>query len=152
MTTDTTERRIELPKPLYAAAGAGELAYQRLRRLPEFAVRTMRTASQTAEQLRARLGEEGDLADRLRATASRGTALGKERAARAKQRASASYQELVARGERVVATRLGARERDEASQVEVIVGPVSRDERPSAQSGGQAAPDQPTGEAGSDQS
>lgn len=98
MTTDTTERRIELPKPLYAAAGAGELAYQRLRRLPEFAVRTMRTASQTAEQLRARLGEEGDLADRLRATASRGTALVKERAARAQQRASASYQELVARG------------------------------------------------------
>lgn len=135
----TSNRRMELPKPIYAAAGAGELAYRRLRKLPEMAVRTVRTAGQTAEQLRVRLGEEGDLADRLRATAQRGTAVVKERAARAQQRATSGYQELVARGERVMATRLGTGENGEGGRVEVIVGPVRRGERP----GGQAS-EQPT--------
>jgi len=34
-TTDETSATTRLPKPLYAVAGAGELAYRRLRTLPE---------------------------------------------------------------------------------------------------------------------
>lgn len=133
MTSTTNKRRTELPKPLYAVAGAGDLAYQGLRRLPGMAART-------AEQLRERLGEEGDLTNRIRVTAQRGTEVVRERAARAQQRATTGYRELVARGERVVATRMGEQDPQEG-QVEVIVGPVSRDERPGA-----AADEQPKSE------
>jgi len=47
--------RAELPAAVYAAAGAGDLAYQRLRKLPEATARTLRTAGQTAAALRERL-------------------------------------------------------------------------------------------------
>ena len=54
MTRSKTEVRAkaELPDAVYAAAGASDLAYKRLRHLPEATARTLRTAGQTAGALR----------------------------------------------------------------------------------------------------
>jgi heparin binding hemagglutinin HbhA len=107
MTTSTTTRKI--PTPLYAAAGAGDLAYQQLRKLP----------AQVA-QLRARVEElrpavtdvvaetnlRADLtvaADRLRDAARRNTSSLLAGAQVAQDKAFAVYTELVNRGEKVVA-------------------------------------------------
>lgn len=107
MTTSTTTRKI--PTPLYAAAGAGDLAYEQLRKLP----------AQVA-QLRARVEElrpavtdavadtklRADL-DRLRGAALRNaeSILSNAQAGAqvAQDRALAVYSELVNRGEKVVA-------------------------------------------------
>jgi heparin binding hemagglutinin HbhA len=108
VTTKTTTRKI--PTPLYAAAGAGDLAYQQLRKLP----------AQVA-QLRARVEElrpavagavsdgnlRGDL-EKLRETARRNAATflatAQQGAQVAQVRAVAVYTDLVARGEKVVST------------------------------------------------
>jgi len=107
MTTSTTTRKI--PTPLYAAAGAGDLAYQQLLKLP----------AQVA-QLRARVEElrpavtdavadtnlRADLtvaADRLRDVARRNTVSLLAGAQVAQDKAVAVYTELVNRGEKVVA-------------------------------------------------
>ncbi|MGI5246953.1 hypothetical protein [Dactylosporangium sp. CA-139066] len=108
MTTKTTTRKI--PTPLYAAAGAGDLAYQRLRKLPE-----------QVAQLRARVEElrpattDGTLRtdlNRLRGMARRNAAsfLASAQAGAqvAQDRALAVYTDLVARGEKVVNTARGA--------------------------------------------
>lgn len=103
MTTSTTTRKI--PTPLIAAAGAGDLAYEQLRKLP----------AQVA-QLRARVEElrpavtdvklRADL-DRLRGAARRNAesilANAQAGAQVAQDRAVAVYTELVHRGEKVVA-------------------------------------------------
>jgi heparin binding hemagglutinin HbhA len=107
MTTSTTTRKI--PTPLYAAAGAGDLSYEQLRKLP----------AQVA-QLRARVEElrpavtdavaetklRADL-DRLRGAAVRNAesilANAQAGAQVAQDRAVAVYTELVNRGEKVVA-------------------------------------------------
>lgn len=116
MTTNTTTKSTtrKIPNPLYAAAGAGDLAYEQLRKLP----------AQVA-QLRARVEElrpavagavsEGNLRtdlDRLRVLARRNAAhllssaqLG---AQVAQNRAMAVYSDLVARGEKVVTTARAA--------------------------------------------
>lgn len=122
--------RTDIPRPFYAAAGAGELAYQRLRRLPEAATRT-------ADELRARLAvPERDLAvelARLRESAQRGTATFMARAVGFQDRATASYQRLVARGERLVADRVGMTGGPAGpAEIEVEVGPVQPAERRSA--------------------
>ena len=107
MTTSTTTRKI--PTPLYAAAGAGDLAYEQLRKLP----------AQVA-QLRARVEElrptvtdavaetklRADL-DRLRGVALRNAEsilAGAQAGAQvAQDRALAVYTDLVNRGTKVVA-------------------------------------------------
>jgi heparin binding hemagglutinin HbhA len=121
--------KTELPAPLYAAAGAGELAYQKLRLLPDLAARTVRTAGQTAEELRRRLAtRERDLNTdwvRVRESAQRGTAVVVAKAATAQERAVTGYRNLVARGERVVNDRFGvATGQTEPARIEVEVGPV----------------------------
>ncbi|GGK29709.1 hypothetical protein GCM10010124_23060 [Pilimelia terevasa] len=85
MSTDTRNR---MPNPLYAAAGAGDLAFQQLRKRLPAAVDGIRDRATT---LRAR---SGDL-DHLRAEAR--TAF-----ATATVRAGEIYRDLVVRGERVV--------------------------------------------------
>jgi hypothetical protein len=120
-----------IPAPLYAAAGAGELAYEQLRKLPavvtelsgkaaagtvelrekaaattyelrEKAAATLRTANTTAATLRGRAAG-GDLdVDRLREAAARNAAAFVAGAQAAQERAVAVYGALVARGERVV--------------------------------------------------
>jgi heparin binding hemagglutinin HbhA len=117
--TDQTKTRF--PAPIYAAAGAGDLAYQQLRKLPavinEFSDRAaarLRTANETATSRATTLRETAttrattlreratatDL-DKLRSTAtSSAVAL----AQAAQERAVAVYTALVAHGERVVGT------------------------------------------------
>ncbi|HEX7746307.1 MAG TPA: hypothetical protein VF462_13725 [Micromonosporaceae bacterium] len=115
MTQPKTSR---IPAPLYAAAGAGDLAYRQLRRLPavvtdlsgkaadtttglrEKAAATLRTANTGARSLR-----RSDLEiERLREAAIRNAAVLLTRTHAAQERALAAYADLVARGERVVGT------------------------------------------------
>ncbi|MEH0931959.1 hypothetical protein [Micromonospora sp. CPCC 205558] len=114
-----------IPAPIYAAAGAGELAIEQLRKLPAMvgvlstrvvadlggravltgfelkqkATETLRTANETADL--AKLREVTDI-DKLRAAATRNAALVVAGAQVAQERAFAAYDALVARGERVV--------------------------------------------------
>ncbi|MFF0121411.1 hypothetical protein ACWD8I_09815 [Micromonospora arida] len=114
-----------IPAPIYAAAGAGELAIEQLRKLPavvgvlstrvvadlggravltgfelkQKATETLRTANETADL--AKLREVTDI-DKLRAAATRNAALVVAGAQVAQERAFAAYGALVARGERVV--------------------------------------------------
>jgi len=115
MTQPKTNR---IPAPLYAAAGAGDLAYRTLRRLPavvtdlgekaavtttelrEKAVSTLRTANTGARSLR-----RSDLEiERLREAAIRNATALLTRTHAAQERALAAYAGLVAHGERVVGT------------------------------------------------
>jgi hypothetical protein len=87
-TTSTTTRKI--PTPLYAAAGAGDLAYEQLRKLPaQVAQLSARAVSDTKQRV--------DL-ERLRARRNAESIL-----AGAQDRAVAVYTDLVSRGEKIVA-------------------------------------------------
>ena len=106
--TDQTDTRF--PAPLYAAAGAGDLAYQQLRKLPavvselsDRAVASLRTANDTANTTAASLKSTANATDfdKLRETA---TASAVAFAQAAQERALAVYTALVAHGERVVGT------------------------------------------------
>jgi heparin binding hemagglutinin HbhA len=108
MTEQQTKTRF--PAPLYAAAGAGDLAYQQLRKLPakvtelaDQAAASFKTANDTAATTAAGLREKAGTTDfdRLRETAAT-TAVSFAQAA--SDRALAVYTALVAHGERVVGT------------------------------------------------
>ncbi|MFC0528320.1 hypothetical protein [Phytohabitans kaempferiae] len=120
MTEQSKPTRI--PAPLYAAAGAGDLAYQQLRKLPAVvnelsgkaaagtvdirakAAATLRAANTTATSLRDRASNTDFDAERLRAVARRNAAAVVAGAHAAQERAIAFYGQLVAHGERVVGT------------------------------------------------
>ena len=89
MTTTQTKNRI--PTPLYAAAGAADLAYQKLRDLQ---------AKVTEQGIRP-AGRELDV-ERLRSVARRNAAAVVAGAQAAQEKAVALYTDLVARGEKVV--------------------------------------------------
>jgi len=124
MTTETNTKSTtrKIPNPLYAAAGAGDLAYEQLRKLP----------AQVA-QLRARVEEfrpatadtnlRTDL-DRLRGAARRNAATflasAQQGAQVAQDRALAVYTGLVSRGEKVISTARGAEAR-------VVVEPTTKE-------------------------
>lgn len=93
MTTGTksTETQKKYPAPVYAAAGAGDLAYRQLRKLP----------GKVAE-LRGRVGGTDVDVDRLRGAARRNAQAFVTGAQAAQERAQALYADLVARGEQVV--------------------------------------------------
>ena len=102
----TEQTKTRFPAPLYAAAGAGDLAYQQLRKLPavldELAVRVNEFSGQAgtkAAQLRDKAGT-ADI-DKIRDNAA---ASAIAFATTATERAVAAYTALVARGERVVGT------------------------------------------------
>jgi heparin binding hemagglutinin HbhA len=106
--TDQTKTRF--PAPLYAAAGAGDLAYQQLRKLPavinelsDRATASLRTANETANTRAAKLREQATVTDfdKLRDSAASGAVAF---AQAAQERAIAAYTALVARGEHVVGT------------------------------------------------
>jgi hypothetical protein len=103
MTTSTTTRKI--PTPLYAAAGAGDLAYEQLRKLPA-QVAQLRAR---AEELRPAVADTKLRVDleRLRGAARRNAesilANAQAGAQVAQDRALAIYSDLVNRGEKVVA-------------------------------------------------
>ena len=87
MPTTTTKTR-KYPAPLYAAAGAGDLAYQTLRTLP-------------AKLRGGNLDVNVDI-EKLRAAARRNAAAFVAGAQAAQEKAVALYTDLVARGEQVV--------------------------------------------------
>ena len=106
--TDQTKTRF--PAPLYAAAGAGDLAYQQLRKLPavinelsDRAAASLRNANETATARATELRERANTADfdKLRGTAASSAV---SLAHAAQERAIALYTALVAHGERVVGT------------------------------------------------
>jgi heparin binding hemagglutinin HbhA len=106
--TEPTKTRF--PAPLYAAAGAGDLAYQQLRKLPavltelsDRAAAQLRTVNETANTRATALREKASTADldRLRSNAASSAV---SLAQVAQERALAVYTALVARGERVVGT------------------------------------------------
>jgi hypothetical protein len=115
--TKQQTKATRIPAPLYAAAGAGDLAYQQLRKLPtvvgewsgravaggfelrERAVASLRVANTTATSLRDRAS--GTDLDKLRSTAASNAAAF---AQAAQERATAVYTALVSHGERVVGT------------------------------------------------
>ena len=108
MTEQQTKTRF--PAPLYAAAGAGDLAYQQLRKLPakvtelsDRAAASLRTANETANSTAAGLRDKAGSTDfdKVRETATT-TAVAIAQAA--SERALAVYTALVAHGERVVGT------------------------------------------------
>ena len=89
MTTTRTTRRY--PAPVYAAAGAGDLAY-----------RTLRTIPARVAELRDRSGAPEFDVERLRGVARRNAAAFVAGAQAAQEKAVAIYTDLVARGEKVV--------------------------------------------------
>jgi heparin binding hemagglutinin HbhA len=106
----TEQTKTRFPAPLYAAAGAGDLAYQQLRKLPakvtelsDRAVASLRTANETANSTAAGLRDRATATnfDELRNTAASNAVAF---AQAAQERALAVYTALVAHGERVVGT------------------------------------------------
>jgi hypothetical protein len=99
MTSNTTTRKI--PAPLYAAAGAGDLAYQQLRKLPEQVANLRERVAELRPAVSDAVSETNLRADfeRLSTSARRNFVAGAQLAT---ERAAALYTELVNRGERVV--------------------------------------------------
>ncbi len=118
MSTKAEPRKI--PNPLYAAAGAGELAYEQLRKLPERVAelrgRVAELRPVVSEAVTERVSERNLRADldKLRDTARRNAQAFVTGAQVAQKQAIAVYTELVARGERVVA---GARTEQAKAQL-----------------------------------
>ena len=100
----------KIPTPLYAAAGAGDLAYQQIRKLPEkVAVLRGRVAElrPAVTEAVAEVNLRADL-DRPRDVARRNAAALVAAAEVAQDRAVAVYGDLVSRGEQVVRNTRGA--------------------------------------------
>lgn len=137
MTTTTTSKSTtrKIPTPLYAAAGAGDLAYQQLRKLPE-QVAQLRAL---VEELRP-AGPEANLRsdlNRLRGVARRNAASfissAQAGAQVAQDRAVALYTDLVARGEKVVSTARGAEAKIEiAPGQQTVTAEITATETPDA--------------------
>jgi len=108
MSTDT-----RIPAPLYAAAGAGDLAYRQLRKLPA-----------RAAELRSKVAAT-DL-DKLRDAAMRNANVLMSNAQVAQERVAAVYADLVKRGAKIVASRSGTVETDAAGVANVVVKPASK--------------------------
>lgn len=106
----TEQTKTRFPAPLYAAAGAGDLAYQQLRRLPavlnelsERASASLRTYNQQANAKAAEIRQKANDTD-FDALRGNAASVATSLAQLAQERAIAGYTALVARGERVVGT------------------------------------------------
>ncbi len=106
----TEQTKTRFPAPLYAAAGAGDLAYQQLRKLPavvtelsERAAASLRIYNEQAGAKAAELRDKATTAD-LDALRGNATSVASSLAQLAQERAVTAYTALVARGERVVGT------------------------------------------------
>jgi heparin binding hemagglutinin HbhA len=164
--TETTKNKI--PGPLYAAAGAGDLAYQQLRKLPAVLnelsgkaatsrtelrergaeLRERAAASSTelrerarsaAAQLRTNRPATGELdIERLRETARRNMAAFVASAQAAQEKATAVYEDLVARGAQVVGHSAGTLTADAEIESEGAAGAVESAEKPALPPGRKA--------------
>jgi hypothetical protein len=143
--TDQTKTRF--PAPFYAAAGAGDLAYQQLRKLPavinelsDRATESLRTANEAANNRATLLRDRANATDldQLRSTAASGAVAF---AHAAQERAIAIYTALVAHGERVVGTGV-------VEAAEVVNADMVTTEQPkaveSAEDGTEPEPRKPT--------
>ncbi|MEU4618589.1 hypothetical protein AB0G04_01235 [Actinoplanes sp. NPDC023801] len=106
----TEQTKTKIPTPLYAAAGAGDVAYEQLRKLPavlnelsDRAAASLRTYNEQAGSKAAELRGKAQVAD-IAALRDNATSAAVTFAQVAQERAIAVYNELVARGERVVGT------------------------------------------------
>jgi heparin binding hemagglutinin HbhA len=104
----TEQTKTRFPAPLYAAAGAGDLAYQQLRKLPavvnelsEKAAASLRTYNEQANTKAAELREKAQTTD-FDALRGNAASVATSLAQMAQERAVTAYTALVARGERVV--------------------------------------------------
>ncbi|BFU42080.1 hypothetical protein [Krasilnikovia sp. MM14-A1004] len=104
----TEQTKTKIPAPLYAAAGAGDLAVEQLRKLPaalselsDRAVATLKPAIANANTKAGTLREKAATTDytKLRDTAASNAVAFAQLAS---ERAVSAYTALVARGERVV--------------------------------------------------
>lgn len=115
--TDQQTKSTRIPAPIYAAAGAGDLAYQQLRKLPtvvgEFSDRAMAGGMELREKAVAQLRVANTTATSLRDRAAttdldtlrdKATSNAVAFAQAAQERAAAVYTALVSHGERVVGT------------------------------------------------
>ncbi|SNY04974.1 hypothetical protein [Paractinoplanes atraurantiacus] len=104
----TEQTKTRFPAPVYAAAGAGDLAYQQLRKLPavvnvlsERAAASLRTYNEQAGTKAAELRDKAATTD-FDALRGNAASVATSFAQIAQDRALAAYTALVARGERVV--------------------------------------------------
>src|SRR5690242_18041405 len=99
----TTETDRKIPNPVYAAAGAGDLAYQQLRKLPG---KVSELRGKVSEMRAKAQDEDTNLVkvdvDKLREAAKRNAAVLRSGALAAQDRANALYADLVARGQQLV--------------------------------------------------
>ncbi|GGN15097.1 ElaB/YqjD/DUF883 family membrane-anchored ribosome-binding protein [Actinoplanes campanulatus] len=127
----TEQTKTKIPAPLYAAAGAGDAAYEQLRKLP--AVLTELSDRATAS-LKSYNEQAGTKAAELRGKAQEtdfvalrdsATTAAVNFAQVAQERAIAVYNDLVARGERVVGTGV-------VEAAEVVNADIEATEQPKA--------------------
>ncbi len=102
MTQTKAETKIKIPSALYAAAGAGDLAYQELRKLSErvAGIKLRDRVSETESEMRHDV-------EKLREAARRQAHAVVERTQAAQERAQEIYQDLVIRGQHVVRSARG---------------------------------------------
>src|SRR5690349_7644080 len=134
----TDQTKTKLPAPLYAAAGAGDLAYQQLRKLPavvtelsEKAAASLRTYNEQAGAKAAQLREKAQTADydALRGNAA---SVASSLAQLAQERTVAVYTALVARGEKVVGTGVVATADVVNADIETTAAPKAVEAAPAA--------------------
>jgi heparin binding hemagglutinin HbhA len=139
----TTETTTKIPAPLYAAAGAGDLAMERLRKLPERLTVLQERVNAFQDELPGRFNEIQDKVtqkvaeipslvaefrqrvvdtdtDKLRESARRNANVVRTNAQAAQEKAAAIYAELVTRGEQVVGRNTPPPARPERIVAEVV--------------------------------
>ncbi|GAB2595622.1 hypothetical protein Aab01nite_25850 [Paractinoplanes abujensis] len=106
----TEQTKTRFPAPLYAAAGAGDIAVEQLRKLPavindlsERAAASLRTYNEQAGTKAAELRDKASTTD-FEALRGNAASVATSFAQIVEDRAVAAYTALVARGERVVGT------------------------------------------------
>ena len=138
----TTETNTKIPAPIYAAAGAGDLAIERLRKLPERVAGLQERMTTLQDELPGRLNVFQDKVtqkvaelpslvaelrqrvvdtdtDKLRESARRNAGVVRTNAQAAQEKAAAIYAELVTRGEQVVGRSMPA-QRPEPIHAEIV--------------------------------
>ena len=135
----TEQTKTRFPAPLYAAAGAGDMAYQQLRKLPavvnelsERAAASLRTANEQANARAAKLREQAQTTD-FDALRGNAASVASTFAQIAQDRATALYTALVERGERVVGTGV-------VEAADVVNADLTTTEAPKAVEAAQAEP------------
>lgn len=141
----SAETKKRIPSPLLAAAGAGDLAYEKLRTLPEKMSGLRAKVNELRPTGKIPLPERRDMrADlaRLREVAKRNAEVVVHTAQVAQERATVVYKDLVARGEQVVRPERTERPADaEAEQTAELTPAVALEIEPAAQaSAGTEAP------------